>query len=186
VHTDITLRKRSEEEIRRLAFYDPLTELPNRRLLLERLGQMQANLARNQELGAVLFLDLDRFKALNDTLGHALGDALLQQVAKRLLCCVREMDTVARLGGDEFVVALAQLGTDLQAARVGASGVAHKILRALAEPFDLGGGATWQLSASVGLALLHDPQLPVESALQAADTAMYAAKADGRNAVRLA
>ena len=108
-HTDITERKLAEEEIKHLAFYDPLTRLPNRRLLLDRLWQALASSARSRRNGALLFIDLDNFKTLNDTLGHDKGDLLLQQVAQRLATCVREGDTVARLGGDEFVVMLEDL-----------------------------------------------------------------------------
>ncbi len=185
VHYDITLRKRTEEEIRQLAFFDPLTQLPNRRLMLDRLQQLCAAFARNGQIGAVLFIDLDRFKRLNDTHGHAQGDLLLQQTARRLQDCVREVDTVARLGGDEFVVALAQLGLAVDDARHGALGVAHKVLEAMARPFDLP-GLRWHLSASVGVALLTGNHQHPDELLKEADQAMYAAKAAGRNAVRLA
>jgi diguanylate cyclase (GGDEF)-like protein/PAS domain S-box-containing protein len=185
VHYDITLRKRTEEEIRQLAFFDPLTQLPNRRLMLDRLQQLCAAFARNGQIGAVLFIDLDRFKLLNDTHGHHQGDLLLQQTARRLQDCVREVDTVARLGGDEFVVALAQLGLDADEARRGAMGVARKVLEALAKPFVLT-ELHWHLSACVGVALLAGVHQQPEELLKDADQAMYAAKAAGRNAVRLA
>jgi len=184
VHADITLRKRSEEEIKKLAFYDPLTGLANRRLLLDRLQQMRATLARQGQIGAVLFMDLDRFKRLNDTHGHALGDELLIQVGQRLQACVREGDTVARLGGDEFVVALAQLGTDQDAVRASALGVAQKIRDAIDHPFQLT-GLDWQPTLSMGVALLLDARESVEDWLKHADAAMYAAKAAGRNNVQL-
>lgn len=184
VHADITLRKRTEEEIRKLAFFDPLTQLPNRRLLLDRLQQLSAALARNNQLAAVLFIDLDRFKQLNDTHGHTQGDDLLIQVAQRLQSCVREIDTVARLGGDEFVVALAQLGDNEQDARAGALSVAHKMLAALCLPFTLP-VTTWQLSASIGLVVLQDAKVLPDELIKQADNAMYEAKAAGRNAVRV-
>jgi diguanylate cyclase (GGDEF)-like protein/PAS domain S-box-containing protein len=185
VHSDITLRKRTEDEIRHMAFYDPLTHLPNRRLLLDRLQQLCAARARNDEIGAVLFIDLDHFKQLNDTQGHDQGDVLLQQVAQRLLGCVREVDTVARLGGDEFVVALALLGVDITEAQTGALAVADKILESMARPFELP-NTSWRLSASIGLAMLTDARKLPEDSLKDADQAMYAAKDAGRNAVRVA
>jgi diguanylate cyclase (GGDEF)-like protein/PAS domain S-box-containing protein len=183
LHTNITLRKKVEDDIKRLAFYDPLTELPNRRLLIDRLEKIVAACTRNGQMGAVLFIDLDRFKLLNDTHGHDIGDLLLQQVACRLQLCVREVDTVARLGGDEFVVALAQLGEDRTQAQAGAMGVSRKVLDALNEPFDLAGHA-WTLSASIGIALLENTSEPSDSVLRNADHAMYEAKAAGRNGVR--
>jgi diguanylate cyclase (GGDEF)-like protein/PAS domain S-box-containing protein len=184
VHTDITLRKHTEDEFRKLAFFDPLTALPNRRLLLDRLQQMLATRARNDQFGAVLFLDLDRFKQLNDAHGHDQGDELLIQVAQRLLACVREVDTVARLGGDEFVLALAQLGTDEVQALSGAMAVVAKVRHAMAQPFDLPRSA-WTLSVSVGVTLLDGSQTLPEEALRQADQAMYAAKSAGRNAARV-
>lgn len=182
VHTDITLRKRFDEDIRKLAFFDPLTQLPNRRLLLDRLQQLSAMRARSNQVAAVLFLDLDRFKLLNDSYGHDQGDELLIQVAQRLQACVREIDTVARLGGDEFVVALAQLSDDADLAHAGAQAVADKILQALAQPFVLP-EVTWRLSASIGVALLVNARALPEDLLKQADMAMYQAKAAGRNSV---
>jgi diguanylate cyclase (GGDEF)-like protein/PAS domain S-box-containing protein len=184
VHSDITLRKRTEDDIRKLAFFDPLTQLPNRRLLLDRLQQLSAARARNNQVAAILFIDLDRFKQLNDTHGHDQGDDLLVQVGQRLLLCVREVDTVARLGGDEFVVALAQLGEDAPHAQAGAVSVAQKILTVLNEPFVLP-AATWQLSVSIGLVLLVDAKTSADDLLKQADDAMYNAKAAGRNTLRV-
>jgi diguanylate cyclase (GGDEF)-like protein/PAS domain S-box-containing protein len=184
VHTDITLRKHTEDEFRKLAFFDPLTGLPNRRLLMDRLQQMLATRTRNDQLGAVLFLDLDRFKQLNDAHGHDQGDELLIQVAQRLLACVREVDTVARLGGDEFVIALAHLGTDEVQALSGAMAVVSKVRHAMAEPFKLP-RSSWTLSASVGVTLLDGTQTQSEEAIRQADEAMYSAKTDGRNAARV-
>jgi diguanylate cyclase (GGDEF)-like protein len=182
MHTDISLRKKFEEDIRKLAFFDPLTQLPNRRLLLDRLQQLSAVRARSNQVAAVLFLDLDRFKLLNDSYGHDQGDELLIQVAQRLRACVREIDTVARLGGDEFVVALAQLSDDADLAQAGAQAVANKILQALAQPFVLP-EVTWSLSASIGVALLVNARALPEDLLKQADMAMYQAKAAGRNGV---
>jgi diguanylate cyclase (GGDEF)-like protein/PAS domain S-box-containing protein len=184
VHTDITLRKHTEEEFRKLAFFDTLTALPNRRLLLDRLQQMVATRTRNDQFGAVLFLDLDRFKQLNDEHGHDQGDELLIQVAQRLLSCVREIDTVARLGGDEFVLALAHLGTDEVQALSGAMAVVSKVRHAMAKPFELP-RTSWTMSVSIGVTLLDGSQLQPEEAIRQADEAMYAAKAAGRNAARV-
>lgn len=180
---DRSEQKRLEEEIHRLAFFDPLTLLPNRRLLLDRLQQLCAARVRNQQLAAVLFLDLDHFKQLNDGHGHDQGDALLIQVAQRLRACVREVDTVARLGGDEFVVALAQLGGHADLAHAGAQAVANKILQTMAQPFVLP-EVTWCLSASIGVALFLDARALPEDILKQADVAMYQAKAAGRNGVQ--
>jgi diguanylate cyclase (GGDEF)-like protein len=184
VHTDITLRKHTEDEFRKLAFFDPLTGLPNRRLLMDRLQQMLATRTRNDQLGAVLFLDLDRFKQLNDAHGHDQGDELLIQVAQRLLACVREVDTVARLGGDEFVIALAQLGGDEVQALSGAMSVVAKVRHTMALPFDLP-RSVWTMSVSIGVTLLDGNQTQPEEAIRQADEAMYAAKAAGRNAARV-
>ena len=137
--TDITLRKSAEDEIRNLAFYDPLTRLPNRRLLLDRLHQALASSARSGRQGALLFLDLDHFKTLNDTLGHDIGDLLLQHTAQRLATCIREGDTVARFGGDEFVVMLVDLSTIHEQSLVQAETIGEKILTALSQPYDLSG-----------------------------------------------
>jgi diguanylate cyclase (GGDEF)-like protein/PAS domain S-box-containing protein len=180
VHADITLRKHTEDEFRKLAFFDPLTQLPNRRLLQDRLQQMLATRSRDGQYAAVLFLDLDRFKQLNDAHGHDQGDELLIQVARRLLACVREVDTVARLGGDEFVIALANLGTDEGHARSGAKSVVSKVRHAMGEPFDLP-RSVWTLSVSIGMTLLDGSQTVPEDAIRQADEAMYAAKAAGRN-----
>lgn len=136
---DITQRRQSEEEIHRLAFYDPLTELPNRRLLIDRLKQATVTSARTGQYGAVMFLDLDQFKLLNDTQGHAMGDELLKQVATRLKTCVRLGDSVARLGGDEFVVLLERLSDSTLESAAFAEMVAGKILAVLGQPYKLRG-----------------------------------------------
>ncbi|MDP3089033.1 MAG: PAS domain S-box protein, partial [Methylotenera sp.] len=178
--TDITMNKAAAEEIQRLAFYDPLTHLPNRRLLVDRLNQAIVASARNGVGGAVLFMDLDHFKTLNDSLGHDIGDLLLQQVAERLISCVREGDTVSRLGGDEFVVMLEHLSAQALEAAAQAEGVAEKILTALNKSFNLA-GHEYQNTASIGIALFNDQSQSQEDLLKHADIAMYQAKKTGRN-----
>jgi diguanylate cyclase (GGDEF)-like protein/PAS domain S-box-containing protein len=181
--TDITERKAAEEEIKHLAFYDPLTRLPNRRLLLDRLRQAIASATRSKRHCALLFIDLDNFKTLNDTLGHHKGDLLLQLVAERLLTCVREGDTVARLGGDEFVVMLENLSEAIHEAATQAEVVGEKILKVLNKVYWLG-GHEHRSTPSIGVTLFGNDQETVESLLKQADLAMYRAKAAGRNAVR--
>jgi diguanylate cyclase (GGDEF)-like protein/PAS domain S-box-containing protein len=180
---DITERKRAEEEIRQLAFYDTLTNLPNRRLFMERMRAALPASARHQDHGAVLFIDMDRFKTLNDTLGHARGDMMLIEVAQRLRACVREMDTVARLGGDEFVVLIEGAGGGSLEASCGIGSVAEKIRQALAHPYLLD-GHEFHSSPSIGIAIFHGHDESVDTLLRQADMAMYQAKAAGRNAVR--
>lgn len=180
--TDITQRKAAEDEIRHLAFYDPLTRLPNRRLLLDRLQQTLASSARSGRQGALLFLDLDKFKILNDTQGHDTGDLLLQQVAQRLSSCIREGDTVSRIGGDEFVVMLTDLSTLIDETSSQAETVGQKILATLSQPYDLGGYAH-QSTASIGITLFSDHQSTPQELLKRADLAMYEAKAAGRNTI---
>ncbi len=182
-HTDITDRKTSEEQIRNLAFYDPLTLLPNRRLLTDRLQHALATSSRSRREAALLFIDLDHFKMLNDTLGHDKGDLLLQEVARRITACIREGDTVARLGGDEFVVMLENLSSNnLEAARQ-AESVGEKVLNALGQPFDLH-GREYRSGASIGLTLFNAPENSSEDLMRRADLAMYQAKASGRNNLR--
>ena len=178
---DITSSKSSEEQVRRLAFFDPLTQLPNRRLLLERLEHALRSCARHKSRGALLCIDLDNFKAVNDTVGQQEGDQLLEQVAQILLSCVREEDTVARLGSDEFVVMLEALSEeDMEAARR-AEVVGTKILQALHRSFQLGSSAH-RCSASVGITLFGDnPAERVDEPLKRADLAMAQAKLAGRN-----
>lgn len=180
---DITERKTAEEAIRHLAFYDPLTRLPNRRLLMDRLRQGQINRARSGYCGALMFMDLDNFKTLNDTLGHDKGDLLLEQVAQRLPACVREVDTVARLGGDEFVVMLEELSNLPQQAATKAELIGETILAALNQPYQLA-GHLYHCTASIGVTLLSDPQNSIEELMKQADVAMYQAKAAGRNTLR--
>ncbi|WP_435627336.1 EAL domain-containing protein [Candidatus Ferrigenium straubiae] len=183
VFTDISLRKRSEEQIRTLAFYDPLTQLPNRRLLLDRLHQALALSVRNERQGALLFIDLDNFKSINDTQGHATGDLLLVEAAKRLQDCIREGDTTARLGGDEFVVLLEDLDADEQVAASQAETVGEKILSAIGKPY-LINGHEHHSTASIGITLFRGSVKTMDEMLKRADVALYQAKADGRNILR--
>jgi len=179
-YQDISERKAAEAQIAEFAFYDPLTKLPNRRLLMDRLQQAQMASTRGAKHGAVLFMDLDYFKKVNDTLGHDVGDELLCQVAQRLQLSVRQIDTVARLGGDEFVLVLEQLGDTQDEARMRAVHMAHKILSALGEPFNLGGHVL-QITSSVGVAVFFGESAPAEQLLKQADQALYSAKTAGRN-----
>jgi diguanylate cyclase (GGDEF)-like protein/PAS domain S-box-containing protein len=180
---DISLQKEAEEKIRNLAFYDPLTGLPNRRLLLDRLEKALATSTRHKREGALLFIDLDNFKTLNDTLGHDIGDLLLQQVAQRLTSCVRESDTVARLGGDEFVVMLEDLSEDKQDAASQVEAVGEKILATLNQPYQLAQYA-YRNTPSIGVSLFANHGKTIDELLKQADLAMYQAKAAGRNAMR--
>ncbi len=179
---DITARKAAEEEIKNLAFYDPLTGLPNRRLLIDRLRQALVLSARSGREGALIFIDLDNFKTLNDTHGHEVGDVLLQQVAQRLESCVREGDTVARLGGDEFVVLLAQLSQQAHEAAAQTKLVALKILTTLNQPYRLD-NLGFHNTPSIG-ATLFSRQQSAEELMKQADIAMYQAKKAGRNTLR--
>jgi diguanylate cyclase (GGDEF)-like protein/PAS domain S-box-containing protein len=179
---DITARKQSEGEIHRLAFYDALTKLPNRRLLHERLIQSMSISARSGKFGALMFLDLDNFKTINDTQGHDVGDQLLREVAGRLGCNVREGDTVARLGGDEFVVALESLSSNSTEAANQAEQVAEKIRYELSQPYLLNGNEHHS-SPSIGVSLFRGHQNSLDEILKQADLAMYQAKARGRNMV---
>jgi diguanylate cyclase (GGDEF)-like protein/PAS domain S-box-containing protein len=189
---DITERRQAEENIHQLAFHDPLTGLPNRRLMLDRLGHALTNHERLQRQGALLMIDLDNFKLLNDTMGHDIGDQLLLEVATRLSSCLREGDTAARLGGDEFVVILEGLDANVVAAAAQAETVASKIKVALEQPSVLHiatepGAATarqHQSTASIGVCLFGAGGDTVEALMKHADTAMYQAKDDGRNQVR--
>lgn len=180
IDIDISRRKAAEEEARRLALYDTLTQLPNRRLLTDRLEQVMAASSRNGQIAATLFIDLDHFKALNDSRGHAVGDLLLREVATRLRACVREQDTVARLGGDEFVVLLQSLGKDAPEATGRARAVGEAMLAALRAPYDLG-GQPYRSEASIGVSLVSGHTLTVDEVLRQADNAMYQAKTMGRN-----
>ncbi len=182
-HLDITERKEAEEKIQQLAFHDPLTRLPNRLLLLDRLQHALATNARNGFGGALLFIDLDNFKALNDSLGHVMGDLLLQQVAERLNFCVREGDTVARFGGDEFVVMLENLHERAIEAAEQAEEIGETILASLNHPYQLD-AHDFRSSASIGATVFNGVGHSAEELLKQADIAMYQAKKAGRNALR--
>ena len=191
---DITVRKQLEDEVRRLALYDPLTELPNRRLLLDRLSQAMAASKRNGCYGALIFIDLDDFKELNDTHGHALGDQLLIEAAQRVRASLRDVDTVARLGGDEFVVILSPLNADRALSKSQAETASEKIRAKLSAPYFLtikdvtevdriieyhGGG-------SIGVKLFISSEVGQAHILHEADAAMYEAKSAGGNLIRFA
>jgi diguanylate cyclase (GGDEF)-like protein/PAS domain S-box-containing protein len=184
IQTDITQRKHAEQEIEDLAFFDPLTGLPNRRLLLDRLRHAVAACRRNRQTGALLFIDLDSFKSLNDTLGHDQGDVLLQQVALRLRAGVpRASDTVARHGGDEFVIVLEDFSGQPEQMARHAETIAEKIQASFAAPFQLD-HHQYHTSASIGVALFNEDIRDVDELLKRADLAMYQAKTTGRNAIR--
>ena len=180
---DISIFKENEERIQHLAFYDSLTNLANRRLLQDHLKQARAHSTRNHDFFAVLFIDLDHFKTLNDTLGHDFGDQLLIQVADRLLECVREVDTVARPGGDEFIVLLEKLGSTKKQAASKAKIIGDKILAQIALPYALQ-GREQSISASIGISLFTDHQESIEEMMVRSDLAMYQAKSAGRNNIR--
>ena len=180
---DNSQQNRDMEEIRRLAFFDPLTGLPNRRLLLDRLTQAIATSTRTGTHGALMFLDLDYFKKLNDQLGHDVGDLLLKMVANRLQVCVREGDSVARLGGDEFVVLLEGLSSATPEAAAQAELLANKIINVLGQPYNLH-GLTHHSTPSMGITVFNGNQESVEELLKKSDAAMYQAKAAGRNTFR--
>ncbi len=179
---DITIRKNAEEEIQSLAFYDPLTHLPNRRLLLDRLNLALINSSRSGKDIALLFLDLDHFKTLNDSLGHDVGDILLKQVAERLTSCIRDSDTAARLGGDEYLVMLENLSEQSIEAAAQAEIISEKILFALNQPYQLNKNE-YQSSVSIGVALFGNQKISQDELLKHADIAMYQAKKAGRNSV---
>lgn len=180
---DITARKQAEEEIRNLAFYDVLTRLPNRRLLLDRMNLALSISQRSQHYGAVLFLDMDKFKTINDTLGHDYGDLLLIEVAQRIRLCVREVDTVARLGGDEFVVLIEEIDAHAAEASHKVALIAEKIRASLNVPYQLK-DRQYHSSPSIGICLYRDNADTVDTLLKQADMAMYQAKESGRNTVR--
>lgn len=179
---DITERKTAEDKINTLAFYDQLTGLPNRTLLLDRLKQAMTASSRSGSYGALLLVDLDNFKTINDTHGHDMGDLLLQQVAQRLTTCVRAGDTVARLGGDEFVVMLVNLSTSDSDAANQTETVGEKVLATLNQPYQLG-NVHWHSTPSIGVILFSGEQTEIDGLLKQADLAMYKSKEAGRNAL---
>ncbi|MDY7117368.1 EAL domain-containing protein [Halomonas sp. SSL-5] len=178
--SDLTERKAAEQEIHQLAFFDSLTGLPNRRLLMDRLEGVLRDSYRNGRFGALMFLDLDNFKQVNDTLGHHSGDQLLRSVARRLGAVVRDTDTLARLGGDEFALLLHDLGERPEAVAVIAERVAHKLLSALQAPVLLG-GERLTVTGSLGITLCRDHETSLDEVLQQADMALFQAKGAGRN-----
>lgn len=183
IRADITEQKRAQQEAQKMAFYDVLTGLPNRRFMIERLNMALANGARNHVFSSLILLDIDHFKEVNDTYGHDQGDELLRQVATRLNGCVRHTDTIARMGGDEFVVILVDLGTDRTNALVRSSELAEKIRVQLAEPYHLK-DTTVFTSSSIGSVMFHDESDSGDELLKRADMALYSAKFEGRNRVQ--
>jgi diguanylate cyclase (GGDEF)-like protein len=180
---DFQLLVEAKKTIENLAFYDPLTELPNRRMLLDRLRKSLATSVRKGRMQAMLFVDLDRFKAVNDSFGHHAGDLLLQETARRLTNSTRKIDTVARLGGDEFVVMLEELGELPEAAAARAMMIAEKILAVISQPYQLVGHECF-ITTSIGITVIGNRQQSTDEVLQQADIAMYQAKAAGRNTLR--
>lgn len=180
IKSDITTRKLAEEKILEMAFYDPLTKLANRRLLMDRLEKAVLSSVRSRNFGALMFIDLDNFKSLNDTLGHEKGDILLQEVATKLKACVRDTDTVARFGGDEFVILLENLNSDIDQASVLAGKIGSKILSQLNCAFDFDGYQHLS-TPSIGIALFNDQTRGVSELIKQSDIAMYQSKAAGRN-----
>jgi diguanylate cyclase (GGDEF)-like protein len=189
---DITKHKEAEMKILNFAFHDPLTQLPNRRMLNERLSQAMAASKRTGQYGALIFLDLDLFKTLNDTYGHNTGDLLLIEVAHRISSCVREVDIVTRFGGDEFVVILSNLGTEIYESTSQANIVAEKIRTLLKSPYRLKVETDQKASkliehhctSSLGVALFLDHEVSTEEVIRWADIAMYKAKESGGNSIR--
>jgi diguanylate cyclase (GGDEF)-like protein/PAS domain S-box-containing protein len=190
ISRDMTERQQAEEKIHHLASHDQLTNLPNRRLLDDRMGQVMVASKRSGRFIALMFIDLDGFKVLNDLHGHAAGDALLVEVARRISYCVREADTVARYGGDEFVALLSELDTDKDKSIAEATIVAEKIHAALAESYLLAPSknktnrVAYHCTSSIGVVLFNNHEFSTDEIMKRADAAMYQAKQKGRNAIR--
>ena len=180
---DITQRKKNEDKIRELAYYDTLTNLPNRRMLFDRINNTLAMLSRGDYYGAILYIDLDNFKTLNDSLGHDFGDLLLIEVSQRLLKCTRSEDTVSRLGGDEFVIVLNKLDEDMEKSAHQVTKVALKIISSINRPFKMANHVCYS-SPSIGIKLFQSGDNSVVELLKHADTAMYESKRSGRNTLR--
>ena len=180
--TDISLHKENEKKILKLAFYDPLTHLANRRLLKDHLMQIMATSEHDDFYFAMIFIDLDNFKTLNDTLGHHYGDLLLQQLSKRLTACVREGDTVSRPGGDEFILLLPNISTQHKIAIYQSQNIAEKILSEIAKPYDLN-GTQYTISASLGITVCNGHQRTAEELMRHSDLAMYQSKNSGKNTI---
>lgn len=183
VTRDISQRRKAENEITQLAFYDTLTQLPNRKLLLDRIQQARMASARSHRLSALLFIDLDHFKTLNDTRGHDVGDLMLQQAAQRLVSCVRGGDTVARLGGDEFVIILQDLNESRDQAAAQARAIGEKVLEVFRQIFSLQ-GQEHHITASIGIALIEGADESIDELLKRADLAMYRSKSEGRDTLQ--
>lgn len=183
VITDITEKKLYEKEIAQLAFFDPLTHLPNRRLLIDRLNQVQLECERNKHFAALMFIDLDGFKDLNDTFGHDYGDLLLQQVANRLSNLIRKGDTVARLGGDEFIIVLKDLSECIDDAGKEVIIIADKIMKALKMPYELK-LIEYGCTSSMGITFIQGRENDQDELIKQADSAMYDAKKSGKNTYR--
>lgn len=177
---DISERKMAEEKVEQLVFFDSLTHLPNRTLLIDRLNQSMSLSARSNQFGALLFIDLDNFKLLNDTLGHGVGDNLLKLSSERLKKCLREGDTVARLGGDDFVILLSDLGSEEKYAAASCESIGEKILSVLGEPYELE-TASYQSTASIGITLFRGDSISDDELMKQADLAMYKSKEAGKN-----
>jgi diguanylate cyclase (GGDEF)-like protein/PAS domain S-box-containing protein len=183
INTDISERKIAAEKIQYLAFYDALTGLPNRLLLQDRLQHALATSVRNYKYGALLFIDIDNFKTINDTIGHSAGDILLKKIGERFVASTRQSDTVARLGGDEFIILLEEITTDAADAAIHSQTFAEKLIKSFKQPFEIG-DHLYHSSPSIGVTLFQGEQQSVDELLKQADLAMYQAKAAGRNTLR--